>query len=222
VPGSLEDLRRIAAFRELPSSVLKKLADAALPTRVMPGQMLLMAGDPCESVFLLISGHIVIYRMSLEGRRQILAQLHQGALFNVVPPFLPDRVNVSSAEAITEAFVYAIPTEAFLRLVREETAFAMVLLGDFAQRLNHLTGLVEDLALHSVRQRLAGFLLKSADTPASAGFTYDEMAERLGTVRDVIGRCLRAMEDEGILSRERGQLVLLDRARLEAIAAEMD
>ncbi len=109
MPGSLEDLRRIPVLRELPLPVLQKLADAAIPSRWTPGQLLLMAGDPCQSVYLLISGHVVIYRDSLEGRRQVLAQLHPGALFNVVPPFLPDKANVSSAEAITSPMRKAVP-----------------------------------------------------------------------------------------------------------------
>lgn len=216
--GSLADLKRIKVLKDLPSPTLARIAEVAVPAHFSSGQLLFLAGEHCQAIYLLVSGHIAVYRISPEGRRQILSQIHPGEMFNVVPPFLPEPVNPASAEAITDVLVYAIRLENFQRLLSEEHDFALKLLSTFALRLQHMTALVEDLALHSVRERLARFLLDHADSGGFSGFTYDEMAERLGTVRDVIGRCLRAMEGEGILRRERGQLILLNRARLEAIA----
>lgn len=78
---------------------------------------------------------------------------------------------------------------------------------------------MEDLALRSVRGRLARFLLQQADGAAvTQKWTQDEMAAHLGTVRDMIGRSLRALTDERMIRIDRGRVVLLDRAALEVEA----
>jgi len=119
--------------------------------------------------------------------------------------------------------------------VGECPEMALALLRDFAGRLDHLTNLVEDLSLRTVRGRLARFLLEHAPTArlsspksdlsgtAEAGavtqrWTQEEIAVHLGTVRDMVGRTLRAFADAGLIQMNRQRLVLLDREGLEAEA----
>jgi CRP/FNR family cyclic AMP-dependent transcriptional regulator len=93
---------------------------------------------------------------------------------------------------------------------------ALAVLRDFAGRLDHLTNLVEDLSLHTVRGRLARFLLEHAGEDGIARqWTQEEIAAHLGTVRDMVGRALRAFEDAGLVRMERRRIVLLDREGLE-------
>ena len=97
---------------------------------------------------------------------------------------------------------------------------ALALLKELTSRLRHLVNLVDDLALHSVQGRLAGMLLEQAaedkrGMPAAA-LTQAEMAARLGTVREMVGRALKTFEALGLLRLERGVIVLLDRAGLVA------
>jgi CRP/FNR family transcriptional regulator len=213
------DLRRIALLSDLSEDALECVARVARRRTYAEGETIFLAGDRVEAVYLLVEGHVTVYRLSLEGRRQVLVQLHPGQAFNTVPPFLPEPVSPSSAEALTDVVLYAIPTADYLRLVETCPRLARVILRDFAQRLSHLTGLVEDLALYSVRERLARFLLEHAEAgEITRTWTYDDLAERLGTVRDVVGRCIRAFEDKALIRRERGRLVLLDREQLEAVA----
>jgi CRP/FNR family transcriptional regulator len=76
---------------------------------------------------------------------------------------------------------------------------------------------VEDLSLRSVRGRLARFLLERAEEgEVEREWTQDEIAARLGTVRDVVGRNLRALADAGLIEIRRQRIVLLDREGLEA------
>jgi len=99
------------------------------------------------------------------------------------------------------------------------------MLREFANRLDHLTNLVEDLSLRTVRGRLARFLLEHApagpsETTNASGvtlrWTQDEIAAHLGTVRDMVGRTLRSFGDAGLVRMDRQRIVLLDREGLEA------
>lgn len=178
--------------------------------------MIFLAGEPCQAVYFIAEGQVRVTRLSPEGRKQVLVVLEPGQAFNTVPPFLAEPVSPSNAEAVTPVTLYAVTRDDFLRLMRRCPDLTLVVLRDFAHRLAHLTDLVEDLALHTVRGRLARFLLDQAtgDTVARR-WTQDEIADQLGTVRDMIGRSLRSFADAGLVRVERGRIVLLDQAGLE-------
>ena len=84
-----------------------------------------------------------------------------------------------------------------------------------------MTDLIETLSLYSVRQRVAKFLIDEADAiekENAVRWTQTDMAKRLGTVRDVLGRTLRKFADEGLVRFERERIILLDRQGLEKAA----
>jgi CRP/FNR family cyclic AMP-dependent transcriptional regulator len=103
--------------------------------------------------------------------------------------------------------------------VGECPELALAILQDFAARLDHLTNLVEDLSLRTVRGRLARLLLDHAEADAvTRRWTQEEIAAHLGTVRDMVGRTLRAFADAGLVRMDRQRIMLLDREGLEAEA----
>jgi len=210
------DLKAIPLFAGLAERTLLELSRVAVRRTYAPGALILLEGEPCVAVFFIVSGQARIYRLSAQGRQQVLATLGSGQSFNTAPPFVPEASNPASVEAVGETTVLTLRKEAFLSLVRKCPDLSWVILTDFASRLLHLTDLVEDLALRSVRGRLARFLLEQADgLHVTQQWTQDEMAVHLGTVRDVVGRALRGLVDAGLLRIERGRIVLLDREGLE-------
>ncbi|MBN1920644.1 MAG: Crp/Fnr family transcriptional regulator [Anaerolineae bacterium] len=212
-----QDLNTIPLLSGLSARTLLQLRGVALRRTYAPGALILLEGDPCAAVFFIVSGQARIYRLSPQGRQQVLATLGPGQGFNTVPPFVPEAFNPASAEAVSETAVLTLRKEDFVSLVRVCPDLSWAILEDFASRLLHLTDLVEDLALRSVRGRLARFLLEQADgLYVTRQWTQDEMAVHLGTVRDVVGRALRSLVDAGLLRIERGRIILLSREGLEA------
>jgi CRP/FNR family transcriptional regulator len=212
-------LRQVALFADLSDRALAQIAQVAVRRRYASDETIILEGASCRAAYFIAEGEVRVYRASVEGRQQVLVQLGPGQAFNTVPPFEPDGVNHASVEALSPVTLFSIRTEDLRRLVGNCPELALALLQDFATRLDHLTDLVEDLSLHTVRGRLARFLLDNADTGAVARrWTQAEIAERLGTVRDMVGRTLRAFADAGLVRMERHRIVLLDRAELEAEA----
>lgn len=200
-------------------SALACLNNVVVPRAYPAETVIVLEGELCEAAYFIISGNVEVYRMSLQGRQQVLARLGPGQMFNTVPLFQANGRNHASAVARTDVALYTLLKDDFPRAVRDCPDLALVLLQDFAGRLAHLTDLVADLALRSVRGRLARFLLQQADgTTIAQKWTQDEIAAHLGTVRDMIGRSLRALTDERMIRIDRGRIVLLDRAALEAEA----
>ncbi len=211
--------RDIQLFAALSESALACIAGVVTPRTYPAETLIVVEGELCEAAYFIIEGHVEVYRMSFQGRQQVLARLGPGQAFNTVPLFQEDGRNHASAVARTDVTLYALLKADFPRALRDCPDLALVILQDFASRLAHLTDLVEDLALRSVRGRLARFLLQQADGSAvTQKWTQDDMAAHLGTVRDVIGRSLRALTDAQMIRLDRGRIVLLDRAALEAEA----
>lgn len=214
-----QTLRSIQLFARLSEAALGCLADIVVRRGYSAGALIVIEGEPCEAAYFILVGSVEVYRMSSQGRQQVLVRLGPGQAFNTVPLFQSDNTNHASAVALTDVTLYAARKDDFLRALRVCPDLSLVILQDFADRLAHLTDLVEDLALRPVRGRLARFLLQQADGAAvTERWTQDEMAAHLGTVRDMIGRSLRALTDGGMIRMDRGRIILLDYAALEAEA----
>jgi CRP/FNR family transcriptional regulator len=211
-------LRRIPLLADLSDAALARVADVARARVYEPGEVIIFEGDPCLAAYFVAKGQVRVYRLSTAGREQVLTRLGPGQAFNTVPPFQPGSVNHATVEALTGVTVYAVSSDDLRRLVGQSPELALALLQDFAERLDHLTNLVEDLALRTVRGRLARFLLEHAKDGVARHWTQDGIATHLGTVRDMVGRTLRAFADAGLVRMDRQRIVLLDREGLEAEA----
>jgi CRP/FNR family cyclic AMP-dependent transcriptional regulator len=212
-------LRRVTLFAGLSDDVLARVASVARARAYSPGEVVIFEGDRCRAAYFVAEGQVRVYRLSPTGREQVLARLGPGQAFNTVPPFYPHGVNHATVEALSPVTLYAVACEDFRRLVGECAELALAILQNFADRLDHLTNLVEDLSLRTVRGRLARFLLEHADSiQVTRNWTHDEIAANLGTVRDMVGRTLRAFADAGLVRIERQRILLLDREGLEAEA----
>ena len=147
------------------------------------------------------------------------ASIEEVELVNVgfsLVPALDGGPHLAAVDAVTDTTLYTIPCERFQRIMRDHPEVALAVMEHLAAEVRRLSDMVEDLALHTVRTRLARFLLSQADgTQPSIRWTQEEVAAQIGTVRDVVGRALRAFADDGLIRRERGRLVVMDRAGLE-------
>jgi len=217
--STAQALRRMSLFASLSDDALARVAGAAIRRVYAAGETVIIEGGPCQAAYFITEGQVRICRTSPGGREQVLARLGPGRAFNTVPPFQPHGVNHATVQALTPVTLYAIASDDLRRLVGECPELALALLREFADRLDHLTNLVEDLSLRTVRGRLARFLLEQAEAGGvTRRWTQEEIAAHLGTVRDMVGRTLRAFADAGLVRMERQRVVLLDREELEAEA----
>ena len=186
-----------------------------------PGQIIVFADEPCQGVYLIVQGVVSVRRLSVEGREYVLDYLGAGECLNLVPA-LDGGKNLATVEASTHATLYLLPCDRFLQIVQMHNEIAMSVLGYLAIRVRYLSNTIEDLALYTVRTRLARFLLARVDNKALGArrWTQEEIASHIGTVRDVVGRTLRNFAREGLVRREQGHLLITDRALVEREAMQ--
>jgi len=149
--------------------------------------------------------------------------LGPGGTFNDVPA-LDGGPNPASAAAVTDVLLWIIPRADLRRLAHAYPELAWALIESIARRTRHLVAMVEDLALRSVKARLAKLLLAKAEEVAGLPeiqrdqmVSQAEMAAQLGTVREMIGRALRELSDEGLITFDRHRIVITDRDSLAAV-----
>jgi len=208
-------LEKLNIYSTLNNKTLAAIAKRAFQRRISPGQNLVIEGVIAEACYFILSGQLRVSRMNKDGRMQVLARLGPGAPVNVISLLKDDRINHATVESLSPATILVIPEKDFDYLLKNHPDFSTALLRVFANRMAKMTDLAADLSLYTVRARLAQFLIELADKPQSAGgWTQDEIAAHIGTVRDVVGRLLREFEGQGLIDRQRQQIILLDRQGL--------
>jgi CRP/FNR family cyclic AMP-dependent transcriptional regulator len=210
-----ELLRSIPYFASLDEDTLASVAETAVHRAYEPDEIIFLEGEPCAGLFCVQSGHVKIYKSSPEGREQILHICRPRESFNDVAVF-DGGPNPASAQAMDTTTVCLIERSAMLNLFDRHPKLAQAVVAVLAARARMLVAMVEDLSLRSVTGRLAKLLLDQATHGGEAiPLTHQQMAARLGTVREMVSRALRELEAEGLVRRAGRQIVIVDRAALE-------
>lgn len=210
-------LRQVSFCTDLPEATIEALATIAIPLKRPAGTLIQLEGDPAEAMYIVTEGRVKISRVSSSGREQVLHILTAGQHFNAVAVF-DGGPCPANAQALTDVEFLALPRDAMRAVIEQHPALALALLREFTGRLRHMVNLVEELALHTVQGRLAGLLLAQAEAAergeAVAPLTQAEMAARLGTVREMVGRTLKNFEALGLIRLDRGMITVIDREGL--------
>ena len=214
-----QGLQNLTLFSRLSAASLTDILPDVYQRDCVSGELVVHQADACEAVYFVVRGVVRARRISAEGREQVLAYLGPGKTFNLVTA-LDGGPHVDTVDAVTSATLYAIPCPAFRQIMRLQHEVALAVARYLAGEVRRLSDMVEDLALHTVRSRLARFLLASvaAGNPPRR-WKQDEIAAQLGTVREMVGRTLRGFAEEGLIRRERGRVVVVDREGLGRVAA---
>jgi CRP/FNR family cyclic AMP-dependent transcriptional regulator len=134
---------------------------------------------------------------------------------------------VASAVAAVPTRTLFVPRAEVIALVRRHPAVAVSLLETMARRVRRFADMAGSLTFHPVHERLAHYIVAAAGesgAPVAAGLTVDlaltqeQLAARLGTVRELVARALSQLEDRGVITRKLARVVIRDPERLAALA----
>ena len=215
------EIKQLELFRDLPDEIITAVKKSSQVKRYSKDAPILWAGMECTAVYFILDGRVDISRLSMQGREQVLEWLGQGEAFNLVPIFQGKPLNPADAKAVSPAQLLVIDRKDFQRLLDSYPPLLRALTAYLSKRLLSMVDLAERLALFPVRQRLAAFLINQADAvgeDVTRQWTQEDIARRLGTVRDVVGRALRKFEQEGLIRFQRERIQLLDREKLQSLA----
>lgn len=214
----LELLKRIPYFSGLGAIELDGIRKVIFEKTFERGEMMLIEGESAEALYFVASGVVRVFKTSIEGKEQILNLVRPGDSFNDVPVFDSDP-NPASAQAVGPVVLYGIRRSDVGAMLRDHPQVALNVIKVLAGRVRHLVSLVEDLSFRHVIGRVAKILLEHAGDGSVPlpRLTQQEMAAMAGTAREVVGRSLKALEEEGAIRLDRHRIVITDKEALREI-----
>ena len=215
----LEFLKSIAYFSGLNLSELDSVRKLLFEKTVAGGEIILFEGEPAEVLHFVASGMIKVFKTSADGKEQILYFVRPSESFNDVS-VLTGGQNLASAQTVGQVVLYGMKKGDLEIILRDYPRVALNVIHVLSQRVRGLVSLVEDLSFRRVTNRVARILLERAVDGAGQKprLTQQEMAAMAGTAREMVGRSLKALEEEGVIRLEHHRIMITDREALREMA----
>lgn len=223
-------LRKVAYFRELPANGMAGLVRAVRERRFAAGETILVEGEKSDGLYVVLRGRVKVFKLSADGREQVLRILGPGRTFNDVAA-IDGGPNPGYVAGLADGAVCLVPAVALRRLMAHHPQVCAAAVQVLAARLRAMTVLVEDLALRGVLPRVARLLLDCSRGRAGLveggeglchPLTQQQIAEMTGSVREVVQRSLKTLEREGAIELARARVTIRDPAVLEFWAGAED
>src|SRR4051794_38241189 len=219
-------LKRTPLFSLLSEDALRSISERAVARDFRKDEILFIAVEEALGLYVIVEGSVRACRESLDGREQVIHVEQAGATIAELPVF--DEGNYPSTVAAEEdTRTLFLDKRDVRQLCLQHPEIPLAALKVLAGRLRRCAELVETLSLREVGQRVARFLLAEARRnghPTSAGTTItltqtnQQIAARVGSVREVISRALSRLQQDGLILIEDRKLTIPDLAMLAEFA----
>jgi CRP/FNR family transcriptional regulator, cyclic AMP receptor protein len=201
-----EVLKQAALLSNLSDPELELLSARTVRKMFSKGELLFSEGEPCRGIQIIALGKVRIFKTSATGP---IAEL----------PVFDGGSYPASAIALENTEIAFISRKDFHAFCMEHPEVALKVLALVGARLRRLVGIIEELSFTTIRQRLVSTLIKLAQSegkktergielllPAS----HQELANQLGTVRELVSRNLTRLQAEGLLEVDARQIIIKD------------
>ncbi len=220
-------LGKAALLAGLSPAELRLLAARTVRKLFGAGELLFSEGEPCNGLHIIARGKVRIFKTSVNGREQVLAVNVPGESVAELPVF-DGGPYPASAIAVEDTEIAFISRRDFHAFCLEHPAVALKVLSVVGARLRRLVAIIEELSFTTVRHRLISVLVKLAQSDGQATArgiefqlpaTHQELANQLGTVRELISRNLMRLQAEGFLDVDARQIVVKD---MKGLATQLE
>ena len=213
-------LERLSLFVGISADAQKELAARTVERTYAAGASIFSAGEEARGMYVVTSGRVRVVRDG-SGRRHVLHEEGPGGTLGEVPLFEAGGYP-ATAIAAEETSCLFISRDAIGAAMRADPEVAWRFLGRLAARVRTLVERIDGLTARSVPQRLAALLLARqpvADGAVTLGGTQQEIAEELGTVREVVVRAMRTLCGSGAIEPlGRGRYHIRNASKLRELA----
>ncbi|MCI5197292.1 MAG: Crp/Fnr family transcriptional regulator [Candidatus Electrothrix sp. AW5] len=201
-------------FKGLPPHLLEQIAELASVKKFQRGESIFFEGDEATGFYMVGQGRVKIYKMSLDGKEQILHIFGPGEPFGEVPVFHgnPFPANAISIEPSTMLF---FPRQGFIDLINSTPSLALSMLAVLSMRLRRFAAQIESLSLKEVPARLAAHLIYLTEEQKRTDHVIldipkGQLASLLGTSPETLSRIFTKMSNEGVIRVKGKEIELLE------------
>jgi CRP/FNR family transcriptional regulator len=224
---SLELLRRCPLFTGLKEEDLKKIKAIASPKQVGKREILFSDGEETRGFYVILSGKVKLYKVSPEGKEQILHVVSAPEAFAEAALFLEGSYP-AFAEALTDCQLLFFPKRDFVQLIERNPQLSINMIVTLSHYLKRFASLIEELSLKEVSSRIAKYLIDLSLKSSKEGKSNKEveldlsktqLALKLGTISETLSRTLAKMKAKGIIDVRKNRILILNHEALEELAS---
>ena len=205
-------MQRFDFFDDLSQKAQEELLSVATFMKVPAGMQLFSQGDICSTILFLVKGRVRVIRQHENGQSVLLYYFEQGEQCNVnFTATYSSAPAIGTAIAETDLEGYDVPAELIARLFVEDKAFQKYVFDQYVKRMDAMATLIEDIRFSSLDTRLLNWLLEqNSDT---INMSHEEIADIIGTSREVVSRILKGFEKNGIVKLSRKKISIISRIK---------
>ena len=215
--SDLHFLRKVSLFDCLGDKEIEALADLTFSRRFDKGQMIILADEPGDTLFIICKGQVKVTLIHPDGKEFILSLLGEGEVFGELA-LLDERPRSANVAAIETTQLLMLRRSDFLNLITKVPQISVALLEELAGRLRRTSDQVGGLALLNVYHRVTKTVLSlAADVGEETDEgvlirerpTHQQLANMSGTTRETVTRALGQLEKEGYLVCRGREILIL-------------
>lgn len=215
-------LIRSQLFGGLPEEHVTEIENLAVDKHCNKGDIIFHDGDEGAGFYVIAAGSVSVYKLSPEGKEQILHIVKEGETIGAVPVFSGQSFP-ANARAITKSRLLFFDRKKFIRLITDKPNITMNILALLSARLREFTIQVENLSLKEIPGRLATYLLDLSREQGNKdlvrlGVSKGQLANLLGTGPESLSRTLGNMKIKKLIEEKGANIWLINRALLEKVA----
>jgi CRP-like cAMP-binding protein len=224
LPGAVREAWMGSFLGELPRRPTEQLLEGAIPDAVARGEIVYRGSEheKTATVALVVDGLLRIYISSPEGR-QVTLRYMSGPDVMGMPALLLGRNASQDVQALTDCQLLRLDTRQFRALAQKDPTVSWIVAKEFARRFYDGLELMAENVFFSVRARVARHLLDLAvreDRQLIVQVSQQEIADAIGSVREVVSRALKELRNEELIDRVDSGIVLVDPAGLHRASRE--
>ena len=218
----LNIISAIPLFNGLPDDQLSAIRQIAVEKQYNKGQTIFSEEDETKGLFVVVDGRVKIYKVSSEGKEQILHIIEAGQSFGEVTVFTGQQMP-ANAQALAKSRLLLFPRSAFVGLVTANSSLALNLLAIMSKKLRQFAAQIENLSLKEIPARLASYLIYLAEEQGSEdavtlNVSKGQLASLLGTIPETLSRIFAKLSGQNLIRVEGPKITLLDRQGIEDLA----
>ena len=224
---SVELLRHCPLFAGLKEEDLKKIRTIALSKQVGKGKVLFTEGEEAKGFYVILSGKVKLYKISPEGKEQILHVVSAPDAFAEAALFL-EGTYPAFAQALSDGQLLFFPKRDFIHLIEKNPQLSINMIVSLSLFLKRFASLIEELSLKEVSSRVAKYMIDLALKSSKEGknpkeveldLSKTQLALKLGTISETLSRTLSKMKTKGIIDVRKNRILILHRGTLQELAA---
>jgi CRP/FNR family cyclic AMP-dependent transcriptional regulator len=209
----------LSHLRSLPADVIANLMVAATRRMITAGMTVHHEGDVPPHLTVVVSGLVRVHVTALDGRTLTVRYCRQGSLLGAVSLFAVPFALPASIQAVTDADLLNLQPSIVTASAERDVRVARALIDELSERVLSFIAEIPTSVFASVRQRVARHLLDLASEgqtgpELAATISQQDLAEAVGTVREVVVRALRELRTDGLVRTQRDRIVLLEPEQL--------